>query len=175
MILEAKWSTLSCQQLTLNEEECSCFVLEEGKSAMPMMAAYEQNDARDAARMLAHRTLAGIRAEDNAAGNAIENMYRLLQGYRSHGFYGYGEKAPSDDEASLSLMMSTDRNVGELKLALDHAFVVVFDDADRGAAIDRMKQVFLSSAYPEEGARAEPADREQTEQFLKALLDSLEA
>lgn len=142
---------------------------------MPMMAAYEQNDARDAARMLALRSLAGIRAEDQSAGNAIENMYRLLQGYRSHGFYGYGETSPSDDDASLSLMTSTDRNVGELKVALDHAFDVAFNHSDLGLAIDRMKQVFLSSAYPDTGAHAEAVDRDQTVRFLTALLDSLEA
>ena len=72
-------------------------------------------------------------------------------------------------------MTSTDRNVGELKAALDHAFVVAFDHSDPGLAIDRMKQVFLSSAYPDTGAQAEPADREQTVRFLTALLDSLEA
>jgi len=56
---------------------------------MPMMAAYEQNDARDAARLLASMTLEGLRHDRNDAlvGNAINNMYRLLVGYRAHGFY----------------------------------------------------------------------------------------
>jgi len=145
---------------------------------MPMMAAYEQNDARDAARLLATRTLEGLRGPVPARSlaNAINNMYRLLQGYRSHGFYGYVEQARSEDEGSMtSLLTSSDRNVGDLKHALDETFESVFHDEDPGAAIDRMKDVLRLAAYPVAGESPDPAEVARADRFFSALLDNLKA
>lgn len=145
---------------------------------MPLMAAYEQNDARDAARMLATVTLEGLRHDrrGRSVGNAINNMYRLLQGYRSHGFYGYVDDVRADDEASLtSLLTSSDRNVGELKHALDATFESVFKNEDRGEAIEGMKVVLRMAAFPREGDQPDPAGIAQAEIFFSTFLHNLEA
>ena len=144
---------------------------------MPMMAAYEQNDARDAARLLASRTLEGLSRSDpeRSLGNAINNMYRLLQGYRSHGFLGYVEQARSEDEGSMtSLLTSSDRNVGDLKHALDETFATVFQ-GDAGAAIDAMKDVLRMAAYPEWGKNPDPAEVDRAKRFFSVLLEKLKA
>ncbi len=145
---------------------------------MPLMAAYEHNDARDSARLLASRTLEGLRHRDRAPAleNAINNMYRLLQGYRSHRFYGYVEQTPSDDERSHSSMLrSSDRNVGDLKQALEEAFRSAFADQDPKIAIDGMKVVLQTLAYPEEGSIVDPVEVQRTTRFFEVLLQNLEA
>lgn len=144
---------------------------------MPMMAAYEQNDARDAARLLASMTLEGLRhaRNDSLVGNAINNMYRLLVGYRAHGFYGYSEEAhPDDDDAQTSLLTSSDRNVADLKHALDAAFGSAFAGKDPGEAIDEMKVVLRMTAFPREGDHADPSEIARTESFFTTLLDKLQ-
>ena len=145
---------------------------------MPLMAAYEQNDARDAARVLATMTLEGLRhdRQGESVGNAINNMYRLLQGYRSHGFYGYVDHARAEDEASMtSMTTSSDRNVGELKHALDATFESVFKGEDRGSVIDGMKLVLRMAAYPKDGDQPDPTQQERAETFFSTFLDNLEA
>ncbi|HEX8124239.1 MAG TPA: hypothetical protein VF548_01515 [Allosphingosinicella sp.] len=145
---------------------------------MPLMAAYEQNDARDAARLLATMTLEGLRHDrrDPLVGNAINNMYRLLQGYRAHGFYGYVEDRRAEDETSMtSLLSSSERNVGELKHALDETFETVFGDQDPGSAIDGMKVVLRMTAYPREGEMPNSVEIARAEEFFSTLLDKLRA
>lgn len=145
---------------------------------MPMMAAYEQNDALDAARLLAVRTLEGLRCRDvgMSHGNAINNMYRLLQGYRSHGFYGYSEEArPEDEGAMTSLLTTSDRNVADLKHALDETFDSVFRGVDPGEAIDGMKGVLRMVAYPAAGEDPDPEEVARAERFFAVLLDHLKA
>jgi hypothetical protein len=145
---------------------------------MPLMAAYEQNDARDAARLLATMTLEGLRHDrrDPLVGNAINNMYRLLQGYRAHGFYGYVEERRPDDETSMtSLLTSAERNVGELKHALDETFGSVFEGQDPGKAIDDMKVILRMTAYPREGETLDTAEVARVEAFFSTLVDKLQA
>ena len=146
---------------------------------MPLMAAYEQNDARDAARLLATMTLEGLRSGQHGptVGNAINNMYRLLQGYRSHGFYGFVEAPHTDEEASQtsSLLTSVDRNVVDLKHALDETFDSVFKDQDPGLAIDSMKVVLRIAAYPQEGETPDPEEVSRAESFFRTFLDKLQA
>jgi hypothetical protein len=129
---------------------------------MPMIADYRLNEARDAARMLASMTLDGLRSRDpaGARGNAINNMYRLLQGYRSHGFCG--------------LMTSADRSVGDMKLALDETFAAVFGGVDPGAAIEGMKGVLRMVAYPVAGESPDPEDMACAERFFSAFLGNLD-
>jgi hypothetical protein len=145
---------------------------------MPLMAAYEQNDARDAARLLATMTLEGLRDDrhDALVGNAINNMYRLLQGYRAHGFYGYVEEQRSEEDTSMtSLLTSSDRNVGDLKHALDATFGSVFEGQDPGQAIEDMKVVLRMTAYPREGETPDTAEVARAETFFSTLVDKLEA
>lgn len=145
---------------------------------MPLMAAYEQNDARDTARLLAAMTLEGLRRDrqDALVGNAINNMYRLLQGYRAHAFYGYVDEQRSEDEASMtSLLTSTDRNVGDLKHALDTAFGSVFEGRDPSQAIEEMKLVLRMTAYPREGETPDQTEVARAETFFATLLCELEA
>jgi hypothetical protein len=145
---------------------------------MPLMAAYEQNDARDSARLLAERTIEGLESEQHSAstGNSINNMYRLLQSYRLHGFYGYFEHTRPDDDGSItSLLVSSDKNVGDLGQALDSTFQTVFIGQDPGQAIDGMKGVLRMVAFPEAGERPDPTDVARTKRFFETLLDHLKA
>lgn len=145
---------------------------------MPLMAAYEQNDARDAARQLAVRTLAGLRGAQHGPGlgNAINNMYRLLQGYRSHGFYGFVDHVHPEEEVSMtSLLTSSDRNVGDLREALDQTFHSVCGEQDPANVIDEMKLVLRMVAYPAEGDDVDPGERERLAKFFETLLQNLEA
>jgi hypothetical protein len=143
-----------------------------------MMAEYEHNDARDSARMLASRTLEGLRHLEKAPEheNAINNMYRLLQGFRSHRFYGYVEPVRPEGEQTLSSMQgSFDRNVGDLKAALEKAFRQAFDGREPGAAIDDIKVVLRAVAYPEPGLSPDPNEVLRTAEFFEVLLDNLDA
>lgn len=145
---------------------------------MPLMASYEQNDARDAARMLATMTLDGLRHTRDASlvGNAINNMYRLLRDYRAHGFYGYVEEHRVDDETSMtSLLTSSERNVGDLKVALDEAFGSVFQGEDPAMVIDGMKQTLRMTAFPKEGDEPNLEEQARLEQFFSTLVDKLQA
>lgn len=145
---------------------------------MPLMAAYEQNDARDAARLLATMTLEGLRHDRNdvLVGNAINNMYRLLQNYRAHGFYGYVEGPHVEEEGSMtSLLSSNERNVGDLKHALDETFGSVFNGQDPGKAIDGLKVVLRMIAYPKEGETPDTGEVARADEFFSLLLDKLQA
>lgn len=145
---------------------------------MPLMAAYEQNDARDAARLLASMTLAGLRDNDHGASinNAINNMYRLLVGYRAHGFYGYADHAGQEDESSMtSLRTSSDRNVGDLREALDAAFDTVFVGVDPDQAIEGMKVVLRMKAFPKPNDDPDEQAVERASYFFETLLQKLEA
>ena len=145
---------------------------------MPLMAAYEQNDARDSARLLATMTLDGLRhtCEASLVGNAINNMYRLLRDYRAHGFYGYVEEHRTDDETSMtSLLTSSERNVGTLKVALDQTFSTVFHGENPADVIDGMKQTLRMTAYPKDGESPDPAEQARLEQFFSTLVEKLQA
>lgn len=145
---------------------------------MPLMATYEQSDARDAARVLATMTLDGLRTKvhERRVGNAMNNMYRLLLDYRSHGFYGYaGEPRHEDDSSLTSLMTSADRNVGDLKIALDEAFQTAFGNTDTSKVIDDIKGVLRMSAYPQEGDLMDPSRIKKAENFLEVFLEKLQA
>lgn len=139
---------------------------------MPMMAAYEQNDARDSARLLASMTLEGLDHPDRGPElkNAINNMYRLLNGYRSHGFYGCVDHDASDEQFN-ALQASSDRNVGDLREAFEHTFSDVFNGAEPGEAIDAMKGVFLGVVDGQLVAAS--TDIARTRQFLKTFLQQL--
>jgi hypothetical protein len=143
---------------------------------VPLMAAYEQNDARDSARLLAVRTLEGLegRHQSELVSNAINNLYRLLIGYRSHGFYGCAEPVRSDDDVSMTAMLtSTDRNVSDLRSALDKAFESAFGNQDVGRAINHMKVVLRTAAYPADSDLLDQEALVKTKQFLQELLKNL--
>lgn len=128
--------------------------------------------------MLASRTLEGLRDYERGPEheNAINNMYRLLQGFRSHRFYGYVEPVLPEGEATLSSMHgSSDRNVGDLKSALEVAFSKAFAGKEAGAAIDDIKMVLRAVAYPEPGSNLHPGEVRRTTEFFEVLLHNLEA
>ncbi len=138
---------------------------------MPMMAAYEQNDARDSARLLASMTLEGLNdpTRGGELSNAINNMYRLLNGYRSHSFYGYVDHETREDQFS-SLLANSDRHIGELKAAFDDSFSSIFDGKEPAEAIDAMKSV-LQGVVRDLPIEREPLDK--TREFFVHFLSRL--
>ena len=74
-----------------------------------------------------------------------------------------------------SLLTSSDRNVGDLKHALDETFASVFQGQDPGAAIDGMKSVLRMTAYPEVGESLDPAEVTRVVRFFEVFLEKLKA
>ncbi len=138
---------------------------------MPMMAAYQQNDARDSARLLASMTLEGLNnpKRGQELGHAINNMYRLLNGYRSHSFYGYVDHEVREDQFS-SLLANSDRHIGELRAAFDHSFTLVFDGKEPSEAIDAMKSVLQGVVRDQE---VDPVPLGKTKDFFVQFLSCL--
>lgn len=144
---------------------------------MPMMAAYEQNDARDAARQLASRTLQGLSGTPSTPlmGNAINNMFRLLQSYSAHRFYGFVDPIGSDTEDAMSsLLTSTDRNVVDLREALDATFdSYCGEDKDLEEFVDEMRGVLRIIAFPEKNEFIDDDERKRVKAFFETLLSNL--
>lgn len=140
---------------------------------MPIMAADDQNDARGSARILAATVRKGIEDEyaPSKHKSAFNNLYRLLEAYRAHRFVGfeYQPRSARGPEA-LTLLPPPERNVVELRLALDRTLDDVFNDRANG--IKSIENVLRSIAYPEKMA-SETIDRTSALVFLKKFIENL--
>src|SRR6266481_5845413 len=130
---------------------------------MPIMAAHDQNDARGSARVLA-ATVKKCIEEDYAPSkhkSALNNLYRLLEAYRAHRFvvFEYEPRSARGPEA-LTLLPPPERNVVELRMALDRAFENVYRGRALDEAVDSVENVLRSIAYPEKMA-PDRVDRER--------------
>lgn len=143
---------------------------------MPIMAANDQNDVRGSARVLASTAKKSIE-EDLASSryvSALNNFYRLLEAYRSHRFIGFEyEPRSARGPEALTLLPPMDRNVVDLREALDLAFKEIYGDQDWNAAVDSVENVLRSAAFPEKEASAPKYDRERASAFLKTFIDNL--
>jgi hypothetical protein len=142
---------------------------------MPIMAAHNQNDARGSARVLA-TTVKRCIEEDYAPTrhkSALNNLYRLLEAYRAHHFveFEYQPRSPRGPEA-LTLLPPPERNVLELRTALDRAFDHVYHGRPLDEAVESVENVLRSIAYPEKVA-PEGVDRERAYAFLKSFIENL--
>lgn len=144
---------------------------------MPIMAAHSRSDARGTARLLATMALASIdnpkRGEPQEV--ALNNMYRLLQSFRKDVFFGQ----ETDDAQSLgardklTLRPPVERNVRQVREALEEATRVAFEGRPKDDAIEAVEKVLRSVAYPKGGEQPSPADRAQVISFFRELVNRL--
>lgn len=138
---------------------------------MPMMAVYEQNDARHSARVLAGMTLQELEGRDEIEETVLLNMFRLLDGFRSHAFYGIeDEPTPDDDFSSTSMMPSGERHIGEVRLALENTVEEL--GGNRDELLETVEGVLRFKAYPDLG-QAGDNELKSTIAFFEALVKNL--
>lgn len=138
---------------------------------MPMMAVYEQNDARHSARVLAGMTLQELQGQDEIEETVLLNMFRLLDGFRSHAFYGIeDETIPDDDFSSTSMMPSGERHISEVRAALERTIEEL--GGNRDELLETVEGVLRYKAYPDLG-QAGVDEVQSTIKFLGSLVNNL--
>lgn len=139
---------------------------------MPMMAVYEQNDALTSARQLASMTLDELEGREAVEESVMVDMFHLLDGYRSHGFYGLrdDDDGSGDDFAGSSMLQSGERRLGDVRNAVQRTVIKLGGDGD--AVLNDVETVLRAAAYPDEERADEPA-RSRALEFLVALIGNL--
>ena len=138
---------------------------------MPMMAVYEQNDARHSARVLAGMTLEELRGQEEPEETVLLNMFRLLDGFKSHGFYGVEDDPVDDDDfISTSMVPSGERHLAEVRVALENTIAQL--KCDKNDLLETVEEVLRFKAYTDLG-QADAADTDLAIKFLSALEKNL--
>jgi hypothetical protein len=146
---------------------------------MPIMAAHERSDARGAARLLALMALDCIDNPEAAVEQevALNNVYRLLESYRSDVFFGLDTPRQPFRRISdkLALTPPRERHVGDVRDAIEQARLAVFAEQSKDDAIASIENVLRSLAYPtrKDLKRPSPADRKNAAKFFKTFLKQL--
>ena len=140
---------------------------------MPIMAMHEQNDARGSARLLANAAKRGIENPRIAPRQkiALNNLFRLLEAYRSHRFFGfdYEPRAEWGSEA-LTLLPPMERHVAELRDALDRAFADSYSGIPREEAIKAVEELLRATRVKKP---IDPRDRQRASNFITAFISNL--
>jgi hypothetical protein len=146
---------------------------------MPIMAAQGRSDARGAARLLAGLALDCIDNPKVAREQqvALNNVYRLLESYRSNVFFGLEpprEQPKQNASQKLTLRTPIERHVKEVRDALEEARQTVFTEDTKDHAIETIENVLRSVAYPKsKSARLSVADREKVTAFFREVVERL--
>jgi hypothetical protein len=145
---------------------------------MPITAIHEQNDARGAVRLLATAAKDFIGNEPVALDKevALNNMYRLLEAYRTHAFFGLEGSAhpPAPDTAeTLTLLPPADRHVEDVRKALERALTTTFGDRSTEEALELVESVLRAVAYPETRNPPTTDDTRRTKRFFEELIGNL--
>ena len=143
---------------------------------MPIMAANDQNDARGSAVVLANTAKRCVDAVQAPAKHvaALNNLFRLLEAYRSHRFLGFEyEPHAARGTESLTLLPPMERHVLDLRDALDKAIGDVYSDEDKNSALDSIENVLRSVAYPEKSLTSKESDRTRVSTFLETFIHNL--
>jgi hypothetical protein len=145
---------------------------------MPIMAVHEQNDARGAVRLLATaaRDFIGSVRTDLDKELALNNVYRLLEAYRAHAFFGLEAPAvqsPGDTPETLTLLPPVERHVQDVRDALDHALSSTFGDNSTEKGLECIESVLRAIAYPEEHKQPSGDDKQRAALFFEELIKNL--
>ena len=144
---------------------------------MPIMAAHGQSDARGTARLLANMALSSISNPKGSESQevALNNMYRLLQSFRTDRFFG--QEAPTSQQTpteKLTLRPPEEQNVRQVKEALQRATEIAFVGQSKDAAIEAVEKVLRWTAYPAKVPQApSELDRSRTAAFFRELVERL--
>ena len=145
---------------------------------MPITAAQEQNDARGAVRLLAKAAKDFIGDEPVALDKevALNNVYRLLEAYKAHAFFGLEVPAvhfPGDTAETLTLLPPVERHVRDVRDALDHALSTTFGEQSAEQALELVEHVLRAVAYPQEHEQLSGEDRGKAKRFFEELIEHL--
>lgn len=145
---------------------------------MPIMAAHGRSDARGTARLLATFALASVDnpKRDEPEEVTLNNMFRLLQSFRKDAFFGRetsDESRPQSAAEKLTLRPPVERNVREVRQALEEATATAFEGRSRDAAIETVENVLRWIAYPKKSGRPSEDDRTRTMSFFRELISRL--
>lgn len=144
---------------------------------MPIAAVHEQNDARGSAWLLARMARDSIAKSGTARVNApaMNSLYRLLEAYKAHDFFGFEHQARAGEDAdSLSFAPPAERGFAELKAAFAKAREEAFG---AGSSVDQavlaVENVLIAVTYPKR-QQAKPEECARAIVFLDSFIDSLE-
>lgn len=145
---------------------------------MPIMAAQGRSDARGTARLLASMALASIDHPERGESQevALNNMYRLLQSFRTDVFFGKEAPIGSRQTATerLTLRPPEEQNVRQVKEALQRATEIAFVGKSKDEAIEAVEKVLRWIAYPTKTPHSpSESDRSRTALFFKELVERL--
>jgi hypothetical protein len=148
---------------------------------MPIMAAHERSDARGAARLLASMALECIDNPKVASDQevALNNVYRLLESYRSDAFFGrepLTQQRSQGNAEKLTLIPPMERHVREVREALERARVAAFSGQSKDKAIASIEKVLRAMAYPKvkNKPKLSMSDRKQAALFFKTFIEQLQ-
>jgi hypothetical protein len=152
-----------------------------GGPDMPIMSAQQKNDARGTARLLAVVARDSIRnpqAIPAARELALNNVYRLLEAYRVTAFFGL-EPSPRPYSAStteaISLLPRAERNVKDVKVAMDAAQAIAFPGQSKDQAIQAVAKVLRGITYPENAAKPSDEELAKAGRFFDEVVTRLSA
>lgn len=142
------------------------------------MAAQGRNDARGAARLLAVVAKDCIRDPAIASEREVplNNVYRLLEAFRANAFFGAQQPPRPQHQGtakSLTLMRPVERNVEEVRSALENAMHNSFAGRPKDEAIKIIEDVLRAITYPENFGEPSADNRKNTAHFFDCLLDNL--
>lgn len=144
---------------------------------MPIMASHGRSDARGTARLLAHMALELIDNPKKGTSRevALNNMFRLLQSFRSDVFFGQEPPVNSREAAAdkLTLRPPEEQNVQFVKEALEHATARAFSEQSKDEAIETIERVLRWLAYPKKASQPSEPDRLRTSAFFRELIERL--
>jgi hypothetical protein len=107
---------------------------------------------------------------------ALNNMYRLLQSFRKDAFFGQEILSGSQSQSApdrLALRPPVERNVREVREALDQATKVAFGGQSRDQAIETVESVLRAIAYPAASELPSPDVRARVISFFRTLVERL--
>jgi hypothetical protein len=120
---------------------------------MPIIGASERNDARGTARILATAARDCINNPKRAPAQevALNNVYRLLEAYRTNAFFGLElpvHDSSEDVAETLTLLPPLETHVRDVRVALEKAIAEVFVGVSQDRAIEAIEDVLRAVAYP---------------------------
>jgi hypothetical protein len=106
---------------------------------------------------------------------ALNNMFRLLRAFRKDVFFGQEVPKQSRQIAAgkLTLRPRVERNVRQVREALDEATQTAFAGQSKTEAIDIVENVLRWLAYPKANPAPRETDRARTVSFFRELVARL--
>jgi len=146
---------------------------------MPIMASQSRSDARGTAQLLASMALDCIGNPDTAPDQevALNNVYRLLESYRTNALFGAERPVSTRAEPAaerLALRRPIERHMKDVRDAIGFALRATFAEMTTDEAIQKVEDVLRSVAYPNVvQVVPPPGDIRRTAQFFEELIRRL--